>query len=40
MPLKKSLDVGDSIPDFELLDQNGKWVKRADFEAALVIFLP
>jgi len=39
MPLKKSLDVGDSIPDFELLDQNGKWVKRADFEGQpLVIF--
>ena len=39
MPLHKALDIGDRIPDFELQDQHGQWVKREDFEGKpLVIF--
>lgn len=39
MPLYKALDIGDRIPDFELQDQHGQWIKREDFEGKpLVIF--
>lgn len=39
MPLHKAVEIGDRIPDFELFDQHGQWIRRVDFYGKpLVIF--
>ena len=39
MPLHKAVEIGDRIPDFELFDQHGQWIRRVDFHGKpLVIF--
>ena len=39
MPLHKAVEIGDRIPDFELFDQHGQWIRRVDFRGKpLVIF--
>lgn len=39
MPLHKAVEIGDRIPDFELFDQHGQWIRRLDFHGKpLVIF--
>ena len=39
MSLHKTVAIGDRIPDFQLLDQHGKWIRRGDFQGKpLVIF--